>query len=289
MKSRTSCFDWGEFFSSLVLWAAAALLFGRALLWLAETTVARSQIAHAAVVLGFGLAFLLADQRSSGAPAMRFGREALACYAAACVAALLGALFRAPMLMLPGFGLLGSALLLFVFGGGILRTALGFGLAFSGFTFLTLFFPFADWPLRLFAGNSAAWFLHLIGHPAKLGFMGEPPQLILVNAGRLFEVAPECNGFGIISGCILLAILLVFARRLRVLDKLTVLLLAPLLGLFSNALRIVLIVVLAPRAGDNYQVLHEVVGITLFYGTLGLLWWLVMGLPQRAQRKSAIS
>jgi exosortase/archaeosortase family protein len=91
-------------------------------------------------------------------------------------------------------------------------------------------------------------------------------------------VASECNGFGIIGSCVLLSLLLVFSRRLRAFDKLAVLALAPLLGLFSNALRILIIVLLAPLAGGYYLTLHEVVGIVVFFSTLVLVWWIVAGL-----------
>jgi len=145
------------------------------------------------------------------------------------------------MLMLCALGFLAGAVLLFVYGDPVFRPALGFGLAFSGFTFLSVLFPLADWPLRL------------------------------------------------------LALLLVFSRRLRVADKLAVLALAPMLGLFSNAARIFFIVLLAAAAGDNYRLMHESVGIVLFFGTLAALWWLDAGLPERqagspeAQINSAIS
>jgi exosortase/archaeosortase family protein len=280
---------------SVVAWAAGLLLFGRALWWLADTALAREQIAHAAVVLIFGLVFLLRDRRDIQPLALRFGRRATGFFAGACLGAALAGIFHQPLFMLCGLGFLAGAFLLFVFGDPVFRPALGFGLAFSGFTFLSVLFPLADWPLRLLAGKTAMWFLALLGRPVQLGLVADPTRLILMDAGRPFEVASECNGFGIISGCILLALLLVFSRRLRVMDKLMVLALAPLLGLFSNAARIFFIVLLAPAAGKNYQIMHESVGIVLFFGTLAALWWLVAGLPERrsrssgAQIKSAIS
>lgn len=286
----------GDIVVSIVAWAAGLLLFWRSLWWLAGTALAREQIAHAAVVLLFGLVFLLRDRRDIQPMSMRFGRRATGFFAGACFGAALAGIFHQPLFMLCGLGFLAGAVLLFVFGDSVFRPALGFGLAFSGFTFLSVLFPFADWPLRLFAGRTAMWFLAILGRPVQLGLATDPPRLILVDAGRPFEVAPECNGFGIISGCILLALLLVFSRRLRVVDKLMVLALAPLLGLFSNAARIFFIVLLAPAAGKNYQLMHESVGIILFFGTLAALWWLVAGLPERhgrfasaAQIKSDIS
>lgn len=271
---------------SVVAWAAGLVLFWRALWWLADTALAREQIAHAAVVLIFGLVFLLRDRRDIRPLALRFGRRATGFFAAACLGAALAGIFHQPLFMLCGLGFLAGAVLLFVFGDPVFRPALGFGLAFSGFTFLSVLFPLADWPLRLLAGKTATWFFGLLGQPVQLGLAGDPPRLVLINGGRPFEVATECNGFGIISGCILLALLLVFSRRLRVVDKLMVLALAPLLGLFSNAARIFFIVLLAPAAGKNYHIMHEAVGIVLFFGTLAALWWLVAGLPERHEQSS---
>ncbi|MFA7345549.1 MAG: exosortase/archaeosortase family protein [Terrimicrobiaceae bacterium] len=272
---------------SVVAWAGAILLFWKSLRWLAGTALAREQIAHAATVLIFGLVFLLRERPETTPVAMRFGRHATEFFAGACLGASLAWLLHQPLLMLCALGFLAGAVLLFVYGDPLVHLALGFGMAFSGFTFLSVLFPFADWPLRLLAGRTATWFFGLFGHPVQLGLAGDPLRLILVDGGAPFEVATECNGFGIISGCILLALLLVFSRRLRVADKLVVLALAPLLGLFSNAARIFLIVLLAPAAGKNYQFMHEGVGILLFFGTLAVLWWLVAGLPERRQSPSS--
>jgi len=266
---------------ALLAWALAALLFGRSLAWLATAAAVREQVSHAAIVLGFGLVFLLRDRPGGNPLALRFGRRACGFYAAACLCAALAAALDQPLLMVAGLGLLAGSILLFVLGEDVLRPAIGFALAFAGFTMISILFPLADWPLRVAAGRSAAWFLSLLGSPGQLGFAGEPARLILVHAGRPFEVASECNGFGMISGCLLLALLLVFSRRLRVLDKLVVILLAPILGLVSNAVRILAIVLLAPAAGEHYLAMHEAVGIALFFGTLGFLWWLVAGLPER--------
>jgi len=279
---------------ALVAWAAALLLFWRSLAWLTSATLVREQVAHAAIVLVFGLVFLLRDRPGGNPLVLRFGSRATIFYVGACLCAGLAGLLHQPVFMVFGLGFLSGAVLLFVFGETVFRPALGFALAFASFTVLSVLFPLADWPLRIFAGKTAGWFLALLGHPAQLGFSGEPSRLVLMAGGRAFEVASECNGFGIISGCILLALLLVFSRRLRLVDKLGMLVLAPLLGLFSNALRILVIVLLAPAAGEHYFVMHEAVGLTIFFGTLAFVWWMVAGLPERRgtsefQRKSAIS
>ncbi|MEI6073180.1 MAG: exosortase/archaeosortase family protein [Verrucomicrobiae bacterium] len=266
---------------ALAAWAAVLLLFWRALSWLTATALVRGQVVHAAVILVFGLVFLLLDRPGGNSLVLRFGSRAMFFYAGACLCAGLAGLLHQPVFMLCGLGFLAGAALLFVFGESVFRPALGFGLAFAVFTALSIFFPLADWPLRILAGKTAAWFLGLLGQTAQLGFSGTPPRLILLAGGRPFEVASECSGFGLISGCALLALLLVFSRRLRVADKLAMLALAPLIGMFSNALRIVVIVLLAPAAGAHYFAMHEAVGLALFLGTLALVWWLVAGLPER--------
>ncbi|MEI6035286.1 MAG: archaeosortase/exosortase family protein [Verrucomicrobiae bacterium] len=274
---------WAELRFALVAWAAALLLFWRSLAWLTAAAFVREQIAAAAIVLVFGLVFLIRDRPGGNPLILRFGSRARIFYLGACLCAGAAGLFHQPIFMLCGLGFLSGTVLLFVFGETIFRPALGFGLAFAIFTFLSVLFPLADWPLRILAGKVAAWFLGVFGHSVQLGFSGSPARLVLVADGHPFEVASECNGFGIISSCLLLALLLVFSRRLRLADKLAMLALAPMLGLFSNALRILLIVLLAPAAGKHYYVMHEAVGIALFFGTLAFLWWLVAGLPERAR------
>jgi exosortase/archaeosortase family protein len=266
---------------ALLSWLLAIALFWKALAWLIQTTVLREQVMHAAIVLGFGLVFLLTDRGQHLRWSLTFGPRAVGFFVAACAAAGAAMLFRQPIFMLAGLGLLAGAVLLFVLGEAVFRPALGFSLGFAGFTILSVLFPLADWPLRLLAGKSAAWFLSWIGDPVELGFTAEPVRLILVSQGRPFEVATECNGFGIISGCLLLAILLAFSKRLRVMDKVLLLALSPLLGLLSNAVRILVIVKLAPMVGSHYLIMHEIVGIVLFLGTLAFLWWLVTGLPEK--------
>ena len=277
---------------AIVAWAVAGLLFWRALWWVTETAISLQQIGLGAMILLFGLVFLLRENPESHPLTFRFDRGAANFYAGACVAAIFASLFHLPLLLLIALGILAGAVLLFVFGDVVLRFALGTSIAFAGFAFFVKAFPFADWPLRLLAGKTALWFLDILGRPVQLGLEGNPPRLILINGGRPFEVAAECNGFGIISGCALLAVLLVFSRRVRLLDKIVTLALAPLLGFFANALRILLIVLLAPAAGRNYYIMHEAVGMAVLFVTMVAIWWLVADLPDKSaadQMKSDIS
>jgi len=278
----------------IALWLAVLGVFAPSLLWITDVAIARAQVRDAAVVLLFGVVFLMRDRAEPTRWVLEFSRRTCFFVSGACLAAVASSVLHQPFLMMAAMGLLAGGLLLFLFGDDVAGLATGLAVSFSAFTFLAVVSPIADVPLRVFAGKATMGALDLVGAGAALGFIGDSAKLILMVNGRPFEVAPECNGFGITSSCILLAFLLATSRRLRWLDRILIIALAPLIGLFSNALRIVIIVLLAPAAGSSgYHIMHEAVGIILFLSTLVLIWWLVAGLPERKttepQIKSAIS
>ena len=118
---------------SVAAWAGASLLFWKVLRWIAGTALAREQIAHAAIVLIFGLIFLLRERQDASPLALRFGQRAAWFYASACLAAVFAGLFHQPLLMLCALGFLAGAVLLLGDGGsgvgeplqGILRAGWG--------------------------------------------------------------------------------------------------------------------------------------------------------------------
>lgn len=278
----------------IALWLAVLGVFAPSLLWITEVAVARAQLRDAAVVLLFGVIFLIRDRREPARWVLEFSRRTGFFVSGACLAAAASSVLHQPFLMMAAMGLLAGGLLLFLFGDEVAGLATGLAFSFSVFTFLAVVSPVADVPLRVFAGKATMGALDLFGAGAALGFLGDSAKLILMVNGRPFEVAPECNGFGITSSCLLLACLLATSRRLRWLDRSLMIVLAPLIGIFSNTLRIIIIVLLAPAVGSSgYHVMHEAVGIVLFLSTLFFIWWLVAGLPERKtappQIKSAIS
>lgn len=282
--------------ADVLLWAAVLAVFAPSLVWIAQVAISREQVRDGVAVLFFALVCLMSEDGRTAGWTVRFGWWAVVFVTGACVLAGVAGVIHQPLPLMVALGLLAGGVVLYLFGDGVLPLATGLAVAFSGFVILAVLFPFADVPLRLFAGRAAMSFLDFIGRPSDLLLAGDPLRLVLVSGGRPFEVAPECNGFGITSSCLLLGLLLAFGRRLRVVDKVLVIVLAPLIGLFSNALRIIIIVLLAPVAGvSGYQTMHEVVGTVLFLGTLAGMWWLATGLPSgrnpagSPQRKSLIS
>ncbi len=274
------------------LWLLVALAFAPSLRWLVGVASTSVQVRDAAIILSLALITLVREGKQRAHLVFRMGPRALGFVAAACATAAVAGLFHVPLGTVVALGLLAGGVLLYVAGDNMLRTAAGLSVAFSLLTVLAAVFPLADAPLRALAGLGAKGLLDAMGAKADLLLAGTPPKIYLLASGQIFEVATECNGFGLFSSSLLMATLLAFARRIGVAGKIALLVAAPVLGLASNILRIVLIVLIAPKAGTaNYQLVHESVGITLFLGTLAAVWLVAQAIPERGldQTKSDIS
>jgi len=138
-----------------------------------------------------------------------------------------------------------------------------------------LLFPLLDWPLRQMAGVNAARILHGIGFTPQLHVIVDPaPKLILATGKNFFEVATECNGFGLITSGMVLALLAggIAGRRAPSLAWLVPT--AALVGFALNLLRILAICLLAPSFPNHYYALHETAGVIMLWTGLGLIGWL---------------
>ncbi len=145
--------------------------------------------------------------------------------------------------------------------------------AFFVFGILVGLFPKLDWPLRAIAGRYAGGLLASMGVPVKLALAeGQPPQLLLAVKGQIYEVATECNGFGLLTSSLILATVLAFQYRMPGLSKLGLLVLAVPLAIGCNFLRIVSICLVAPRTQLPYGFVHETLGLIFYFLGLGLIW-----------------
>ena len=125
------------------------------------------------------------------------------------------------------------------------------------------------------AGVNAARILHSLGFAPKLNVILQPePKLILDTGRNLFEVATECNGFGIITSGAVLALLAGGIAGRRALSFLWLVPLALVAGFGFNLLRILVICLLAPKFPNHYAQLHEIAGIIQLWAGLGLIGWL---------------
>jgi exosortase/archaeosortase family protein len=265
--------DWGASALTVVLFALTLILFTPLTVWVVRQTLFHEQLTHALVILGLASAALLMEERPRLHFYGGFDRWSTGCLLASFLMLAAGTFLRSPVLLLPSYGLAGAAWGLYVFGPGLRRAVFSLAAGFIGYVLLAAAVTALDWPLRAMAGRYAQWVLDKLGFFTEIGFAGgDPPKLILVVDGRPFEVAAECNGFGLIGASLLLALLLVVYRRFPWVDRLICLAVAGMLATSFNILRIITICILAPTFPDHYWAMHEVVGNVYFWICLALVW-----------------
>lgn len=278
----------------LAIGVILASVYAPLLIWLGHTTFTLAQLHNGGLIVLFALVVSLRRAVRSGqlAPEANFLGIAL-------VAVGLGSLYLlrwAPGLALPlallSFCLAFAGVSAFLFGRSGPRLLLP---AMAGILILGLLAglaPSLDWPLRAMAAKySAAFLRHLGVHVVVALQAGRPPQLVLAVGNRLFVVAAECNGFGLLASSLLVAAILALYYRLSWLDKALLLLLAVPLAIAFNAFRIVGICLAATHVPLPYAVIHEGVGVIFYASALAILWWLAVrrsapeAEPQRVQPK----
>ena len=249
-----------------------------------------SQLRDAVVILvAFSLVIAVGGGIRPHAP--NFSRKALWALASSLIC-----LFFANFLLRPNFELLAQfvrvefAWLLYtvaVFAGfALFIAATGFAFfdndrfvyavsgGFAAFSILSLALGFVDLPLRILAGRAAGSLISMFGAKVSLLFYkGEVPQIALYANGHPYLVATECNGFGIISSCLILAVLAaVFRRGLSVWGRVGIVVSGIAVGFAANTLRIVCIIGASLCFGDKfYYFYHEAIGYAFFGGALFLL------------------
>jgi exosortase/archaeosortase family protein len=262
-----------DLLTAVLLLAFTAAVFWPAARWIATQTFAQEQLKQSFYVLVFAGAWIAWENRARLALHLRLGNAALVWLVASYVLAAGAVFLHAPLLVLAGMIAAIAGALHFALGPVAFRRTAPLLAVFGLFLLLVLALPVLDWPLRKAAGLEAGRLLVALGFKASLMLTSDGDLLLRV-AGRTFTVAPECNGFGIMSSSLLLGMILLIYRR-AVWWKYLVLLPACLVVAFVfNLLRIFAIVTLAPSFPNHYAALHEVAGIVALYTGLTVVWWL---------------
>jgi exosortase/archaeosortase family protein len=263
---------------ALVLLAATAVVFWPASWWIAQQTVAHEQLRQSFFLLVFAAVILWMDHRHSLQPRIEVSRRSLVLMAGAFLLMGAGVLFPVPYFPLAALALALAASMHLLFGDRGLKLTLPWIAGFAAFLIFVFLFHRFDWPLRHMAGSHAAYLLTLLGHDVHLGAVTQPNAMLLLAVDdRLFHVAAECNGFGLISTSAVLAVLLVASRPLPIFWKVLAVVLAFAVGFIFNLLRILGIVTLAPYLPNHYDLMHEVIGLAALFAGLAFLWWLIRG------------
>ena len=241
-------------------WLCAAAAFSPAAYWLYLALSKSGQLRDAVVVLATALAVLAIEYKIRPHKPAFSGDSA--CWLAGGYAAIFSAKY---------FGAAGAIVSLAGFCAAIVALGLACfdrrryvyagGGAFFVFVLLSFFLRAFDLPLRILAGRLSARILSLFND-----------SVALVSYGRSYLVATECNGFGIIAGCVLLSVVCaIFAKNVSVWKRVGAVALAGLFAYLVNSLRIVAIVSLAPFVSD-YHFMHETVGYIFFASALLAVW-----------------
>jgi exosortase/archaeosortase family protein len=247
--------------------------------WLLGQTIAHEQLLHAFLVFLLSGSLLVYERHISIRLRFEFSDSSQNLLILSYALLVLAIFTHLNLVILASLSLSLASLLLFVFGREQRRLIYSSIGAFALFAAVAVVMPILDWPLRSIAGKWAAYGLGLFGQEVELGLMRSPsgPMLMLLNNGRPFHVAAECNGFGMVSSSLLMAAIIVLYRKLALFDRIGWMVMALLIGLFFNTVRIILIVLLAPALPDSaYMLMHEVVGLCTTYGGLAALYFLLM-------------
>jgi exosortase/archaeosortase family protein len=252
-------------------------LYAPLLKWLGRRTLDVSQLTNGALLVVLALLACIQDALRSQRFDPRISNLGLV-----LVAIAFGMLwlpgrvdFPALPLALLSFCFACAGIVSFLFGGLGVREFLPVLVAFLVFGSLVGLFPALDWPLRAAAARHAGSLLAWFGVKAQLAVVPkQPAELLLTMNGHTFQVATECNGFGLLTSTILLAAILAFRLRLTMLEKIGLLLLAVPIAITCNFLRIVSIALVATHSRWPYGFVHEAIGLVWYFGGLVLIWFL---------------
>ena len=236
-----------------------------------------TQALNAFMLLGFTFAdaFMTAWKTHRFGPAIN--RHGMILFACSCLALVLASVSSLWPLAVLGLCLNVGALLSFCWGrAGVVPfypalTGLGAAVA------MLVFVPSLDELLRTVAAYCSAWALSLAGIQADIVQGAAPFHIVLVaeKGAGVFDVATECNGFGIILSSVVVSIVLTLRRRYPWGLAAGLLVLSAVLGLAFNTLRIVAIAVASLQTDVDYGLIHEGLGTVVYLVALGVVYRLI--------------
>lgn len=266
---------WLEIFA----WVCALVAFFPALIWLFRGAVESQQLRDALVIMTSAALVIAIELR------IKPHRPAFAKHSLVFLALSYAAFFTAPLFVEVWGGVFSALIIITGLISAIMslsfacfdrrRYVWALGISFYVFAMLSFLARLFDMPLRVFAGVVSEHILKFFNKSVLLmKFQYDTPQIGLQVDGATYLVATECNGFGIISSSIVLAVILSFFRvKASILSRLGAILLSVFVAFAANALRIVSIVLTAPLFDKSkYMIIHEFYGYFFFAMALIAVW-----------------
>lgn len=260
----------------LLIGVLLGLVYSPLLFWLGRASISSQQLNTGGLLVLFAIVICLRDTLETLRidPNINSRGLALLLLAFGC----LWAAPRLPVAFLPlilfSFCLAFAAIVSFLFGElGVRRFLPALG-GFVVFGLLVALFPKLDWPLRAIAAKYSASLLSGMHVPVQVAALGSrPPELLLKVGEKIYVVATECNGFGLLTSSLLLATILGFQYQLVWVRKLGLFAFAIPAAIAFNFLRIVGICLAMPRTKLSYSFVHEGIGTIFYLAGLALVWY----------------
>lgn len=264
--------------------------------WFAENAFSETRVFHSLITLILAIVLLFRNQSPKIIDGFTINKDCRKCWILAFV--LLSFFFLtkysialaqidyplihaiANLTIIAAMTLSASSLIFFVFGTQIARIAYSSTLTFILFLFISLFMIHLDWPLRTLAAQWSVLAIEFLGQNVELflaNYNRGAPSIIIQYSGQNFNVASECNGFGIILNGALVGLLLSVYKGHRLLEGVIQLIAALFIGFSFNVLRIISIIFLAPIFFQYYDFLHELIGTLYYWGAFFVTWYLLRG------------
>lgn len=282
--------DWPEnaFFLFVIL-AVAVIAYGPLLVGVWQLGAQTTQALNAFVLLGVVFAEALIKAVKTGAFRLAINAHGLALFGLSCLALAIASVTQEWPFAVLGLCLNVGALLSFCFGR---RGAGTFYPALAGFgamVVMLVLVPQADGWLRIIAGKLSAWLLPLLGIRTELFIEQAPFQVFLVaeRGAGVFNVATECNGFGILISSVVLSLIITLRRHLPLGYVAGLLVVSAGIGLCFNIVRIVAIALAALQTDLRYPVIHEGVGTAVYLLALLVVWAINYRFSRHADRVPA--
>lgn len=244
---------------------------------IARLSARTTQVVNAFVLLGFtfldGLVTVWKEHRFQAV----VNAHGLILFSLSCLCLVVASFLALWPLSVLGLCLNLAALLSFCFGrNGVVAfypALAGLGLA-AGMLVLV---PGMDEQLRALAAHGSSWLLARLGVQADVVMRGAPFQIVLIveKGAGVFDVASECNGFGILLSSVVLTLVLAIRMRCRWLVTAGLLVLALVSGALFNTLRIVVIILATLQTDVSYNLIHEGLGTAVYIVALGAMYGIV--------------
>jgi exosortase/archaeosortase family protein len=267
-------YSWDTIFFLSVVLSVAVIAYGPLVGGVWEAGARTTQALNAFVLLGvaFWDGFRTAARAHYFKPTIN--THGLFLFGLSCLALAAASLAQVWPLAVLGLCLNIGALLSFCFGR---KGTIAFYPALAGFgamVALLVWVPQLDEWLRLLAGRVSVGILPNFGIRADMVVEADPFQVILVaeKGAGIFNVATECNGFGILLSSVVLALIIALRRRVSWVGVILKVGAAALIGLAFNVIRIVAITMATLRTEFGYGLIHEGLGTVVYLLALTVVY-----------------